>query len=392
MAIKQKRTIIKHREIFNDICNGIMEGRFIPGQKIPTEKELASHYGASRPTVGRALRDLEQKGLITRHQGVGTFVRDLSHVRGKTLGILIPSQITDAESNVTLSVFGTLIPELSRVSSQHNYSLLLNESPAGTENSAIERARKICQQLIDIQVAGVFFMPLEVSPENADINEEIAEKFLTAGIQVTLLDRDIYDSPDRSKFDQVGINNKRASFILTRHLLDQGCTKIDFCAGPTKSSVVTDRISGYQNALLKSHIEPAERRIHNIEFLSFLQDNSSQQENRDARELIDQIKNNEIDALICINDASAALLMRFLTNNGISLPNDIMIAGFDDLPINQFLPVPLTTVHQHTSAIAHEAVRTILDRIENPDMPARDIMLSTKLVIRQSTEKRNNSN
>ena len=58
--------------------------------------------------------------------------------------------------------------------------------------------------------------------------------------------------------------------------------------------------------------------------------------------------------------------------------------GFDDLPFDEHLPVALTTIRQNPSALAYEAIRTMIDRINHPDIPAREIMVKTDLVVRES--------
>ena len=112
----------------------------------------------------------------------------------------------------------------------------------------------ICNRLIDSRVAGVFFTPLEIAGGGA-INEKIAEELDKAGIAVVLLDRDLTDSYHRSKFDIIGINNEQSSLILTNHLLELGCKKIDFVSGTAHTTSINDRIIGYRAALEENHIE-----------------------------------------------------------------------------------------------------------------------------------------
>lgn len=91
-----------------------------------------------------------------------------------------------------------------------------------------------------------------------------------------------------------------------------------------------------------------------------------------------------IDALVCINDGLAALVMRSCQSQGLRIPEDIKIVGFDDSPIAPFLSVPLTTVRQPVKYIAQEAFRAMLSRLDDPDMPARDILITAELIVRES--------
>ena len=84
-------------------------------------------------------------------------------------------------------------------------------------------------------INGVFFTPLELTSEKDMINSNIVQLFDEAGIPVVLMDRDIVSFPSRSKYDLVGVDNFRVAFILTRHLLEQGCKKIMFNVNDKKN-------------------------------------------------------------------------------------------------------------------------------------------------------------
>ena len=76
---------------------------------------------------------------------------------------------------------------------------------------------------------------------------------------------------------------------------------------------------------------------------------------------------------------------------GVSIPKEIRIVGIDDVKYASLLPIPLTTMHQPCLDIGRVAMSTMLDRLENSDLPTRDISLSCNLVIRRSCGSRPNS-
>jgi DNA-binding LacI/PurR family transcriptional regulator len=359
-----------------------MEGKYLPGEKLPTEKEIAAEFKASRPTVGRAMRDLEQHGMLVRRQGSGTFVRKATHSRTQTFGILIPWQGEDSLDSKT-SVFAAMVPELSRISSRSGYTLLLNESPRDDNGGAVKRAKTICRQLIELQVAGVFFMPIENPVSDMKFNVEIAESFERAGIAVVLLDRDINEWSHRSKYDVVAIDNEYASYMLTRHLLQLGCRRVDFLTGVMGVTSVMGRIEGFWKALREAGIACEASRVLQIDPTKFIKldvdDNKAELD-----PIVERIRSRQTEAIVCVNDMTAIRLMQYLLRIGISIPDDVRIVGFDDSPIDEFLPVPLTTIRQNVHALAYEGVRTLKDRIEKPDSPARDVMVATELIIRKS--------
>lgn len=372
---------IKHQQIYDILCHDILKGIYKPGQSLPTEKELAERFKASRPTIARAMRELQHEGLIVRRQGQGTFVRQIKTVQKNSLGLLVHWQIWPEihRPDNSSTIFGIMIPEILRVASQFNYSLLLNDIPEGVVDP-VERAKDICRRLVESHVSGVFFTPLELIENSDSINEEITAMFQEAGIAVVLLDRDITDSYHRSNFDIVGINNEQSALVLTYHLIGAGCRKIDFISSSMHTTAIADRIRGFRVALEENNILFDSSQVHLLDS-KLLRKSAS---DAAGQELIRLVREKKTDAFVCVNDDTANDVMTFFLNNGIRIPEDVRIAGFDDLPANQYLPVSLTTIRQPVQALALESVRTMLNRIEKPDMAARDILLKTELVVRDS--------
>lgn len=90
------------------------------------------------------------------------------------------------------------------------------------------------------------------------------------------------------------------------------------------------------------------------------------------------------EAMVCANDRIAGHLMHGLIRLNYRIPEDIRIVGIDDVEYANLLPIPLTTVHQPCREIGVAAMAAMLERVTNPDMPIRDILLDCKLVIRDS--------
>src|SRR4249919_1725234 len=80
----------KHDRIRQNLTQDIATGRYVPGQRLPSESALVKAFGASRPTVTRALRELQLSGIIERRAGSGSYVRADAAARGYTFGLLIP--------------------------------------------------------------------------------------------------------------------------------------------------------------------------------------------------------------------------------------------------------------------------------------------------------------
>jgi DNA-binding LacI/PurR family transcriptional regulator len=90
-------------------------------------------------------------------------------------------------------------------------------------------------------------------------------------------------------------------------------------------------------------------------------------------------------ALFCINDPTAYRVMAYLLQKGYHIPQEIAIAGFDDMPLAAYMPVPLTTISQPRLDIGHQAARLLLEMIEKGLGEPRKIVLPVSLVVRSST-------
>ncbi len=363
-----KKRDIKHNQITEKLFNDIMHGIYAPGEKIPTEEELAKVFDASRPTVGRALRELQNKGIIKRRQGAGSFVSFNSQTQDQSIGILMGFSQATAERGI----FSSLLSEISNVCNKSNFSLILKNFPMdNNQETIIRHVKKCCADFIKQKINSILFMPLDLENETENLNLEIVDTFEKAGITVVLLDRDLYPNSKKSKYDKVGINNSQSSYAMTEHLIGLGCKKIDFLAIKYRPSTVCERIEGFCKAMEAHGLPCSEKMIHNIHPLN--------------AEAVDRyFEKSNAEALVCVNDSLAAIVMRELLARGVKIPGDVRIVGFDDSPIATLLPVSLTTMRQPVGAIAEEVIRIVTHRLENPEFPARDISVSSSLVIRQS--------
>lgn len=362
----------KYKAIYDDLFQKISAGVYKPGDKIPTEGELVYSFNTSRPTVSRALRDLENVGLIYRIQGSGSFISKDKSLENLTLGLLAARDAIAPVHPQGPTIFSQIIPQISGYASQNNMALILGNSPSPDHKTLINETIKMCDDFIKRDVKGIFFLPFETTEENITLNETATKRLDKENIQIVLLDRDIYDeTSNRSKFDIVGLDNIRTSYKLTQHLVEHGCKKICFLSEKTHNSVTNDRIQGYQKAMFDSN--------QNSELIRLTKFTEQK-----ADETKSTLLSLDIDGVVCANDAIAAIVMKIYAEEGIDIPQKIKVVGFDDLPIAAHLSPPLTTIRQPVNALAKEAVRTMLNRIDHKTDPAMDIRIHGELVVRRS--------
>jgi DNA-binding LacI/PurR family transcriptional regulator len=348
----------KYRRIFETLRDAITSGDYRVGQRLPSESELVRAYGTSRVTVNRALRELQLGGYIERRVGSGSFVRPLDS-QTYTFGLLIPG-LGQTE------IFEPICAGMAQA--QHAEHVRLWGRWLAESHAREDHARDVCRQLIDQRVSGVFFAPLELTPDMHSLNASITGQLDQSGIPVVLLDRDVVPFPRRSKYDVIGIDNRRAGYLLTDHLLVHGHRRIAFVGRPLSAPTVDARIAGYRDALLASGTGYEASFVRRIE--------------PDAEEpvvrLLEEVRP---DAIVCANDFTAAQLMKTLHRVGAAVAA-LRMAAFDDVKYASLLPMPLTTIRQPCEAIGAAAVATMTQRLRNPRLPARDILLDFSLVVR----------
>lgn len=353
----------RHRVIYEALLADIQSGVYKPGDRLPSEAALCERFDASRITVAKAFQSLQRDNLVTRRPGSGSYVERPPQQDSRQFGLLIPEF-------GTTEIFEPICQGIMRSPLAHSHSLSWGHSTSvgiGTEKGAEE----LCRQYIAQGVAGVFFAPIEYADGRHQTNRRIAALFERAGIPVVLLDRCFERYPDRSNFDLVGIDNHRAGFTLTRHLIETGARRIVFAMRQHSAPTVQARSTGYGEAIF---------RLFDGQLGRFISGDFE-----DPAYVQQMLEQERPDGIVCANDVTAAKLMRTLIALGVRIPDDIRMAGVDDVPYARFLPTPLTTIRQDCAAIGAAAMAAMLDRLRAPAQPARDIRISFELVIREST-------
>ncbi len=357
----------KHREVSRQLLAEIAAGKYRPEERLPSEAQLVKRFGISRPTAARALRDLQAEGLIERRPGSGTYLRD--HARPSSqrqLGLLVPER-------GSTEIFELICGELSSLARAHDYALLFGGSaaPRQEEDLSHEHARAVCERFVEQRVMGVFFAPFESIEHRVEVNRGLTESLSEAGIPVLLLDRDITTFPRRSPFDLVCTDNLAGGFLLGEHLIKLGCQRIAFVSRPDSAPTVDARIAGVREAFEQYQRAPPTDWIMegDPENLAFVRA---------------KLTAKRWDAIVCANDLTAAQLMRSLEKCGVQVPRDLRLVGFDDAKYASLLSASLTTIHQPCRDIALTAFRAMAERMSDPTLPARSLLLAPRLVVRES--------
>jgi DNA-binding LacI/PurR family transcriptional regulator len=361
---KKRDSLPLHQQVYRALERDIYAARWRAGERMPSEAELVRDFGVSRITVARALRDLQSAGLVDRRAGSGTYVSTRLAARdGLSFGLLIPD-LGDTE------IFEAICQGMMASPLAREHALLWGPATVA-EDAREESAWALCRQYVERSVDGVFFAPLEFTPQKDEANRRIARALDEAGIPIVLLDRPVAPYPDRGLHDLVGINNRQAGFVITEHLVGAGAQRIAFVGMRHTAATVDARESGYREALYHARLPVVAGLMRRLDPAS-------------AEEVRALMEAERPDGIVCANDRTAGRLMHTLFDLGYTVPDEVRIVGIDDLDYAKLLPVPLTTFRQPTREIGAAALAAMLDRVAQRERATRDILLHGELVVRRS--------
>ncbi|MGD0647928.1 MAG: GntR family transcriptional regulator [Acidobacteriaceae bacterium] len=353
----------RHRAIYEELLKEIESGVYGPGDRLPSEALLCERFDASRITVAKAVQGLQRDRLVTRRPGSGTYVESPARPNSLQFGLLIP------DLGAT-EIFGQICQGIMRSPAAKLHSLTWGHS-TGDEGDPMRAMEGLCQQYISQRVAGVFFAPSEHATGKDEANRRIVSMLERAGIPIVLLDRCFEPYPDRSNFDLVGIDNHRAGYVLTRHLLQTGAQRIVFAMRNNSASTVGARAAGYREALYS-----LQGGARGTIVMGDFEDSSFVEE---------MVSKEKPDAIVCANDVTAARLMQTLVSLGVRIPGDIKMVGVDDVRYAKFLPTQLTSIRQNCIEMGAVAMATMLERVESPGLPVKDVLVRFELIVRASS-------
>ncbi|MFT3784565.1 MAG: GntR family transcriptional regulator [Tepidisphaeraceae bacterium] len=359
----------RHRQVYEALMGDIVSGRLQPGDRLPTEAELAKSFSASRSTVARAMRDLKSRGLLLRQRGGGTH---LAKQDTRRIALFAPYTSTPSELGFIGGQIHGHLSELAAQRGDHLRLQLLARPESGDHHDEMLAA---AQTLIQQSVSGVFYYPVELPQDQMHYNQLVVDKLRSAGIAVVAIDRDIVSFPQRSALPLVTYDNRRAGYLLADHMVRQGCKRIVFVGLPFVSSVASDRMRGYLEAL-------ADHRLP-IDYALIV---SAQLDELTADFVKDIVERLKPDGIVCKQDHYAALISRHLSGMGVTIGKDIRLAGFDNQPFAGLLTVPLTTIRFPFEPF----VRVCYDRLtaQMDDASAASLgmsLIDVELVVRAST-------
>ena len=351
---------IDYQKVAAALRDEIRAGAYAGKETFPSLTKIMRRFGVSRPSAVRSVAELKRMGLVAAKKGAGTFVQ----TRNRTIGIAIPGT---ADSEFFSAIMDGIVYNCNRC----GIDLVAGDMFPVDHRQRASQAERLARHFASIRVGGVIMQPVGFA-ENADsINGVIADILGKAGIPVVLIDYDILPPPARSSYDLVSIDNFTAGRRIASHLLEAGAKRICCLLRRLSAESVRTRYAGVEAEVIRA---TGGRRVNVIV-----------SEPDDARTISAGLKKYRPDAIVCSNDIAANMLAKTLAKLGLRIPDDVMLTGFDDVELARGMNPPLTTIRQPCFEIASMAFRTLLERMAKPNIPPREILLDTKLVVRAST-------
>lgn len=356
----------KYLEIAQTLRREILEGKFEDRDRFPSEEALARRFGASRPTVERALRELKRAGLLEARAGSGFYLTFAARNATGVIGVIAPDY-------GKIDFFTDLCAAIADAGRAEGYAVLLGDASAPEANDRAGFAVALARAFAARRTAGVLLEPVDLVPDSHEATRKVLDVLAAKNIPVVLLDRDYLPPPGRSAYDLVGIDNFAAGYRLGRHLVEAGARSLRFLTQSDYASTIRARIHGVAQAAIDAGL--GWDATHVIE---------TDPADTAAFRRIMRGKGRP-DAFVCRNDPLAARLLQTLASLRIKVPGKVRIAGFDDAKIATLLTPPLTTIRQPVAELAATAVASLLQRIREPSLAPRTILLDAPMVARAST-------
>lgn len=355
-------------EIFAALRREILSGKFSVNAKFPSEQMLMRRFDAARTTVRIALSRLKDDGILETRNGSGTYLSAIARRMSGRLGLIIPHVVGGELSS-------PICGEITRAAKDAGYTVLFGDAAYANDEDRARRYLTLAWDYVAQNVAGVFIEPIELVKDAASATKRVISFLNDHNIPVILLDRDIVPPPNRSAYDVVSIDNVQIGYRLASHLIERGARCICLFARPDSAPTVRLRFQGAREALLD----------HGHKLTS----NTICLAQPDDTKAVARLFKQKIppDAFLCANDITAIALLKTLSQLNKNVPQDILVTGVDDVFLADQAVPPLSTVRQPCQEIARAAVAAMLQRLRNPALPPRQILLDAPLIERASTQR-----
>ncbi|KGQ63521.1 substrate-binding domain-containing protein [Gallibacterium anatis] len=312
-----------------------------------------SHVINNTRYVSDEIREKIMKVVNELNYTPSAVARSLKVKETKTLGMLVT-----ATSN---PFFAEVVSGVEQYCNQHHYNLIIS-SIDGNE----QRLQQNIQTLIQKQVDGLLLM-------YSDTRHAMVEQ-LNLNLPIVVMDW----WPTELNADKIYENSEFGAYLATKTLIEQGHKNIAIITGKLDKSLAHNRLLGYQKALQDAHLPI------NPDWI--IESHFDFEGGVEGMKKLLQITPRPTAVFAC-SDTIAVGVYQVAWQQGLRIPQDISVIGYDNIMLAQYLTPPLTTIHQPKAELGKLAVETLLERIKSPDLEYKTTMLQPQLIWRASVVK-----
>ena len=314
-------------------------------------RALQGHSAVNKLTRKRVFDMAERIGYRSNH-----FARNLRNQKTHTIGVIIP--------RLNSYFMSSVIAGLEKVVNSEGYTLLISQSSEEEQNE-VASAKTMFNNRVD---------GLIVSLANDTRSIAHFEPFLRKKIPLVFFDR-VMESPNASS---IVIDNQKAGYEATQHLIAQGCQRIVHVTAESLQNVYIDRLKGYKQALADNKIPFREELI--------MKNSLSLENGRSVAETILKMKPRP-DGIFAANDNSAVGCMLALMENGVRIPEDVAVVGFNNDPVSQVIEPKLTTINYPGTEMGEIAAHQLISHFKKVSLvqATNSIILRSYLIERASS-------
>lgn len=331
--------------------------------------DIAKKLKYSPSTISRALNDhqsiskktikLIKKAAKEMGYHPNSLAASLRNNKSKTIGIMI--------SRINRPFISSMISGIEEHARKSGYNVIISQS-----NDKYENEVGNAQTLYNSRISGLI---VSLSMETRKLDH--LRQFMDQRIPIVFVDR----VPDELDVHKVIIDNYAAGYKATQHLIEQGCKRIAHFAGAQHRNVYRERKKGYIDALKHHKIPVDNDLIIGFKTLSF------EEGEKATRKLLDLPA--PPDGIFSANDTAAVSAILHAKKQGVKIPEELAVIGFNDDPIASIVEPPLSTITHPAIKMGQISSQRILQHVkEEYDSTISEItVLPTELLIRDSSNR-----
>lgn len=291
--------------------------------------------------------------------------RHLKRGFAPVIGLLVPS--------VANPFHGAVARSVEIAAQRRGFQVVLGNSLRDAS-----RERQYAEDFFDFGIRGVI---VGSSPFDLDHFSELIGR----GLSVVAFDLVTTGEGAEPEMDSVSMDNHRAGYLATRHLIELGHRRIGYISGATPTMSRRDRLEGYRAALTEAGINADPNLIASGDGAAGYDDTHAAEHGRAAAQVLLRLPQPPT-GLVTLNDMHALGACAAVRDAGGSVPADVSVVGIDDIALASLVHPPLTTVHQPIEKLSEAAVDLLTKRVSSADDgPKRHLVFEPHLVVRAST-------